>query len=617
MRTFRLLILLAFMLGAGTTGARASAPGTPAATPAGGSLTISLGATPTGAPIPPTIVGANHRWPFDGLGMWSPTADAPDPTLVEYAKRAGLGMVRYPGGTVANLFDWKAAIGPIDQRGCQVGGGFVGDAEPMDSDYGPDEHQRFVGAIGAQTMMMAPATVTSPEDLADFVEYMNAPVGTNPNGGTDWAAVRAKNGHPLPYGVKVWEVGNEPYLKNQRYWRSSDPTTALRQYAFGGTQTQYAQPVGTRCDHRPPAAASSGKPGQAFQVWYPPVVPQSQTIYVGGDAWTEVRDLRTSGPRDHVYRFAPQSGTITFGDGTHGAIPPIGDRITADYDSGPHPGFVQYAKAMKAVDPTIAVCSGWGRPEFVTLMAGKSYDCIGVHAYGTIKTTGDPAVDYERIVSAAGPILDRIDTLRAEIERHFPHDRRPYIEVSEYGLFGTGPRWSGSLAQAIFMAELERGFITRGIPIALVSNLNANHPTPGELFGGAPDFCYTARAEVSELFSRLVGLRPVKTAIARPPENQDAPRVLAARGDRGRTAVMIINPDRTLPISGALDVGKPADQTITAMTLDAGAIDATNCAGGGDPVPLRITKVADQGGTVTVTFPAHSVTLLEFSPGFD
>ena len=49
-------------------------------------------------------------------------------------------------------------------------------------------------------------------DAADLVEYCNAPNnGSNPNGGTDWAAVRAQNGHPQPYGVRLFEIGNEPY----------------------------------------------------------------------------------------------------------------------------------------------------------------------------------------------------------------------------------------------------------------------------------------------------------------------------------------------------------------------------------------------------------------------
>src|SRR5690606_26762999 len=36
--------------------------------------------------------------------------------------------------------------------------------------------------------------------------------GSNPGGGTDWAAVRAKNGHPEPYNIRYWEFGNEPHF---------------------------------------------------------------------------------------------------------------------------------------------------------------------------------------------------------------------------------------------------------------------------------------------------------------------------------------------------------------------------------------------------------------------
>src|SRR5690606_34657064 len=228
----------------------------------------TVGTKPIAARVPKEIVGANHRWPRGGLGMWDAANDRPLPRIVELSKQTNLGIVRYPGGTVANLFEWKRAIGPQSERTCQVGGGFVGGAEPMDSVYGPDEHQRFVEEIGAKTTIMTNGSGAPASDAADFVEYMNAPVGTNPNGGTAWADVRAENGHPEPYGIEVWEVGNEVYLQNQHYWRSSDPEVGLRQYVFGGTQRQLDQPLGSRCDHRPTAGVSDGSPGQEFRVWY-------------------------------------------------------------------------------------------------------------------------------------------------------------------------------------------------------------------------------------------------------------------------------------------------------------------------------------------------------------
>ena len=50
-------------------------------------------------------------------------------------------------------------------------------------------------------------------DVADLVEYLNSPNnGSNPNGGINWAAERAKNGHPSPYNVKYFgNIGNNTY----------------------------------------------------------------------------------------------------------------------------------------------------------------------------------------------------------------------------------------------------------------------------------------------------------------------------------------------------------------------------------------------------------------------
>ena len=47
----------------------------------------------------------------------------------------------------------------------------------------------------------------SAADAADLIEYLNAPADgdvTKPNGGVDWAEVRAANGHPEPYGVTTF-----------------------------------------------------------------------------------------------------------------------------------------------------------------------------------------------------------------------------------------------------------------------------------------------------------------------------------------------------------------------------------------------------------------------------
>ena len=42
------------------------------------------------------------------------------------------------------------------------------------------------------------------QDAADLVEYFKCKGWYNPNGGIDWAQVRADNGHTEPYNVRYF-----------------------------------------------------------------------------------------------------------------------------------------------------------------------------------------------------------------------------------------------------------------------------------------------------------------------------------------------------------------------------------------------------------------------------
>lgn len=584
--------------------------------------TVHVTGYPVARSVPDEIVGANHRWPGDGLGMWDSVADRPDPTIVDMSRRAGVSVVRYPGGTIGNLFDWKRAVGPQDDRGCQTGGGFVGQGfEPLDSRYGVDENQRYVASIGASTEMMMQSVTASPKDAADLVEYMNAPVGTNPGGGVAWAKRRAVNGHPAPYHVARWEVGNEPYLPNQRYWRSADLATAVKEYAFGGTERQLGEPMGKRCDHRA-SVVSDGTTGQRFTVRYPPVVPGSQRLVVGGQVWRAVRDLSDAGPDDHVYTFDPATGAASFGDGSHGAVPPDGAAVTADYDSGPHPGFVDFYRAMKKADPGIDVCASWATVDFVDLMGGRPYDCLGVHEYATPDKTGTPEQLYDRLVTSAAGVTDRLFDLRQAMSGDHHPGNEPYLAVSEYGTLGGGPGtgftgWAGSMMQAEFVAELVMGFVEHDVRYAEISNLNAAGPTYGELFGGSPDFVYTARANVLALFSRFAGGWPVATETTdnpRAPGGYPALQVLGVRQSAGRVQVLVVNRDRTDSVEpGVLADGLHGRLRVRLSSVSAASFQSYNGPDRPDAVTTTVKSWTASGGAVDVPLPAHSVNLVEIT----
>nr|WP_238351143.1 hypothetical protein [Kribbella shirazensis] len=584
------------------------------------------------APVTGLLAGGNHRWPANGLGMWDAANDRPSPDLVELSERLELSTTRYPGGTVANLFRWKRAIGPQSQRQCQTGGGFVGNQEPLDSVYGVEEHFRYAEQVGAQTQIMT-SSVQPVQDAADFVEYLNAPVGANPGGGTAWAAVRAANGHPAPYGVKLWEVGNELYLGNQVYWRAQDLATRVRQYAFGGTERKTAEPVGLECDNRESASFSKGTPGQLVKVRWAPAVPGSQTVYVAGQAWRQVSDVSRAGPDERVYQFDPASGQIRFGDGTHGAIPPQGSQIRADYVSGPHPGFVDYYRAMKAVDPSISVCTAWEKPEWVELMGTEHpYDCIAPHLYGHPKLGGTTAEIQDRWFADptrdAHAVMAELRDLDAALDTTFGQrtgGRRPFVAVTEWGVIaeaGTGPApagWGNSVSWTLNAADMLGEMIEHGVTVMDSSNLNGGAPTPGELFGGAPDFHWTGRANLIKLYTELIGSTPVEVETEGIPSAGTGDyQALTAYGTRdaaGVTRVVVVNRDREKAQSATvLNEAGSGVADVRVLTHNGPDVASFNTPADESVIRTTETHTVATARYVPYTFEPHSVTLLEIRP---
>lgn len=147
-------------------------------------------------------------------------------------------FIRWPGGNVAQDYRWMWAVGPRDERFTWVNLSWKNEAEP--SDFGTDEFVAFARAAGAEpsiTINVEGRGATA-QEAAAWVEYCNgAPT-------TRYGAMRAANGHREPYGVKLWEVGNEiwgdwvrghsdaaTYARNfnayARAMRAVDPTIKL------------------------------------------------------------------------------------------------------------------------------------------------------------------------------------------------------------------------------------------------------------------------------------------------------------------------------------------------------------------------------------------------------
>jgi alpha-N-arabinofuranosidase len=142
--------------------------------------------------------------------------------VFEKIKTLKPAFIRWPGGNVAQDYRWQWGIGPRDERVTWSNLSWKNEPEP--SDFGTDEFILFARAVGAEPSITVNvegrgATV---EEAAAWVEYCNGPATSK------YGAMRAANGHPAPFAVKLWEVGNEIWGNWVR--GHSDAETYARNY---------------------------------------------------------------------------------------------------------------------------------------------------------------------------------------------------------------------------------------------------------------------------------------------------------------------------------------------------------------------------------------------------
>src|SRR5205807_8475579 len=73
--------------------------------------------------------------------------------------------------------------------------------------FGTDEFLGLCRTLNAEPLFVLPGPATNPEQAdyaTDWVHYLNDPPTT------EWGRLRASNGHPEPYGVKFFQIDNEP-----------------------------------------------------------------------------------------------------------------------------------------------------------------------------------------------------------------------------------------------------------------------------------------------------------------------------------------------------------------------------------------------------------------------
>ena len=137
--------------------------------------------------------GAVSLMPADNVNGFRPDAMAALHSLRS-------GVYRWPGGNYVSAFEWRHAIGDPDKRPPEM--------DPVwrtlqSNDVGTEEFMTMCKLLGVEAYITVDAGFGDAWSAGQYVEYVNGAVST-PMG-----KLRAANGHPEPYGVKFWGIGNE------------------------------------------------------------------------------------------------------------------------------------------------------------------------------------------------------------------------------------------------------------------------------------------------------------------------------------------------------------------------------------------------------------------------
>jgi alpha-N-arabinofuranosidase len=151
-------------------------------------------------------IGAVSLMPADNLNGYR--AD-----LIAEMRKIGPTMFRWPGGNMVSSWDWRDSIGDPDKRPPRLNPAWN---EVQQNDLGIDDYMVLNKLLNMEPYICVNAGFGDAHSAADEVEYVSGPVGT-PMG--KW---RAANGHPEPYKVTWWNIGNEMWNPQQMGFMSVD-----------------------------------------------------------------------------------------------------------------------------------------------------------------------------------------------------------------------------------------------------------------------------------------------------------------------------------------------------------------------------------------------------------
>jgi alpha-N-arabinofuranosidase len=137
--------------------------------------------------------------------------------MIRLYKEAGFRMAKWPGGNFVSAYDWYDGIGDRDKRPPRP--------QPMwsdrieSNDVGLHEVIAFCRLLDAEPYLAINSGFGDARTAAEEVEYCNGSAETR------LGRLRAENGHPEPFNIRLWCIGNEMYgpwqyghMSLNQYW---------------------------------------------------------------------------------------------------------------------------------------------------------------------------------------------------------------------------------------------------------------------------------------------------------------------------------------------------------------------------------------------------------------
>lgn len=192
-------------LGSGSGGAQAATSGEANA------FSITLDAKGEGRPVNRQVLGHNVQWVDHGDDLLSVEGRL-DAQRLELVRRMGATSLRFPGGSQSDVYHWERGMGPQAQRGENQ---HFHSKRMQRTVMGTVEFLQLCAAAGARPLITVNVLTGTAEEAARWVHACNVQGLKDP-----------VTGQRLPR-VPEWEIGNEPYLRDE-----DQPDIALEPEAF-------------------------------------------------------------------------------------------------------------------------------------------------------------------------------------------------------------------------------------------------------------------------------------------------------------------------------------------------------------------------------------------------